>query len=46
MMFRCARDCPLATQSVDFLSEDYQHWMDGDQPYREYGPRRYDPDQE
>ncbi|POS69359.1 hypothetical protein DHEL01_v212248 [Diaporthe helianthi] len=41
LLWRCAKDCPLAARNVDFLCEDYLHWMTGDEPYTEYDPRHF-----
>lgn len=47
MLWRCGTDCPLAAQSVDFICDDYQHWMYGDRPYREFDSERlYNPNEE
>lgn len=29
MLWRCARNCPGVGNNVDFLSEDYQDWIEG-----------------
>lgn len=40
MLWRCARDCPRATENVNFLFENFTNWLDGG------GWSIYDPDEE
>ncbi|KAG8169919.1 hypothetical protein KVR01_000664 [Diaporthe batatas] len=45
MLRRCAIDCPLAAQNIDFLCDEYQHWMEEEEPYRPFHSGGfYDPD--
>lgn len=36
MLWRCARDCPQATENVNFVYRDFQHWTSPDNEYGEY----------
>lgn len=36
MLWRCARDCPLASENVDFLCDDIQYWTAGGTPFERY----------
>lgn len=28
MLWRCVRDCPLASKNIDLICEDLPYWMD------------------
>ncbi|KAJ0109973.1 hypothetical protein J7T55_014775 [Diaporthe amygdali] len=45
MLWRCVRDCPRASENVDFLCEDLQYWMEAGPGYTRYeSVGFYDPD--
>lgn len=47
MLWRCVRDCPLASKNVDFICDDHEYWLRGHNPYTGYDPSDfYDPDDE
>lgn len=52
MLWRCARDCPLASDNVDLLCEDIQYWMAGNTGFGNYHQHgfydttKYEPDNE
>lgn len=47
MLWRGARDCPLASENIDLICEDLPHWMDRIGSHTRCKPVDfYDPDSE